>query len=306
MARQRVVRELDVATADGRVVRGHDAGGDGRLTVVWHHGTPNTGAPPEPLFDAAERLGVRWVGFDRPGYGGSTPRPGRRVGDVASDLAAVADALGVERFALYGHSGGGPHALAAAALLPDRVLGVVTVAGLAPYDGIPAWFDGMAPAGAAELRAALEGRDVLARLLAGTEWDPDQFTPEDHATLAGPWGWFDRVAAAGSANGPEPMIDDDLAYVAAWGADPAAVTCPVLVVQGTADRIVPPGHGRRLARAVPGAELWKVPGAGHLSVMSAAEDALAWLVAAARRAPGEVRVEGGPGDGGISAAGAAS
>src|SRR5438132_395629 len=115
------MEELDLTLADGRNLHVYDtanetggAESDG-LTVFWHHGTPNLGAPPEPLFEASKRLDIRWIGFDRPGYGTSTALPQRSVGSVASDVAAVADALGVERFAVMGHSGGGPHALACGA-----------------------------------------------------------------------------------------------------------------------------------------------------------------------------------------------
>ena len=104
------MRELDVTTAHG-VVHAYDAGGrSDDLVVVWHHGTPNIGSPPAPLFATATDLGVRWVGFDRPGYGGSTAVPERTVAVAADCAAAVADALDIERFAVMSHSGGGPHA----------------------------------------------------------------------------------------------------------------------------------------------------------------------------------------------------
>ena len=159
----RAVIETDVKLGDGRTVHVYDAGADWSgdpLAVFWQHGTPNIGAPPEPLFPDAERLGLRWVSHDRPGYGGSTPNPGRDIASVAVDVAGAADALGIDRFAVMGHSGGGPHALACAGLLPERVLAVVSVAGPAPYDaeGLD-FFAGMADAGVASLRAAAEGRE---------------------------------------------------------------------------------------------------------------------------------------------------
>ena len=141
----------------GRVLHAYDTGGDATLTVFWHHGTPNIGQPPEPLF----RKSIRWVSFDRPGYGGSTRLPGRSVGSVAADVAAIADELGVERFAVMGHSGGGCHALACGALLPDRVVAVVSGAALAPFgaEGLD-WFAGMVPSGRASLSAAAAGRQA--------------------------------------------------------------------------------------------------------------------------------------------------
>lgn len=114
-----MVTETDLALDDGRTLHVYGTGtGDETtgLAVFWQGGTPSTGAPPEPLFAAAAERGIRWVSHDRPGYGGSTPLPGRNVASVAADVASVADALGIGRFAVMGDSGGGPHALACAAV----------------------------------------------------------------------------------------------------------------------------------------------------------------------------------------------
>jgi pimeloyl-ACP methyl ester carboxylesterase len=276
-----VVRETDLDLGDGRALRVYDTGADGaddRLAVFWHHGTPNIGSPPEPLFAASSRLGIRWVGFDRPGYGGSTPDPGRDVASAAAHVATIADALGIDRFAVMGHSGGGSHALACAALMPERMLGAVSVAGLAPFDaeGLD-WFGGFNPAGEASLRAAVAGRAAKARYEATAEYDPEMFTPADHAALAGVWSWLGTVVGPAMASGPGGLIDDDLAYVAPWGFDPAAVTVPTLIVHGGQDRVVPSSHGAWLARRIPAAELWLRPADGHISVLDAGADALAWL-----------------------------
>src|ERR1700733_5285456 len=123
--------EIDLDLPDGRRLHAYSQG-DGPHAVMWQHGTPNIGTPPAPLFETAARLGIRFLGYDRPGYGGSTARPGRDIASAAGDAAAVADAFGVEQFAVYGHSGGGPHSLACAARLGDRVPAVVSVSGLAP------------------------------------------------------------------------------------------------------------------------------------------------------------------------------
>jgi pimeloyl-ACP methyl ester carboxylesterase len=278
-----VLTETDLTLADGRVLHVYDSGAPSNnedpLVVFWQHGTPNTGAPPGPLLPVAERLGVRWVAHDRPGYGSSTPVPGRDVASAAADVAAVADALGIDRFAVMGHSGGGPHALACAALLPDRVRAVVSMSALAPY-GVPGldWYAGMHPAGAAGLRAAVEGRPALARFMASADFDPEIFTPADHAALEGPWAWVLTVVEQAQASGPGPEIDDELAYVAPWGFDPADVRQPVLVVHGGQDRMVPSSHGEWLAGRCPGAELWLRPADGHVSVLGSAESALGWLV----------------------------
>ncbi|WP_033818035.1 alpha/beta fold hydrolase [Kitasatospora sp. MBT63] len=271
--------EFELDLGGGRTLHLYDTGPGrgGRLPVIWHHGTPNVGAPPEPLFAAADRLGLRWVSYDRPGYGGSAPAPGRDIASGAACAAAVADALGIERFAVVGHSGGAPHALACAALLPDRVVGTVAIASLAPYDADALdWYAGMTDSGVASLRAAAAGREAKERHEAsGAEYDPE-FTPADLAALAGPWSWFGKVVGPAVAAGPGGLIDDDLAYVRPWGFDPARVTAPILL-HGGRDRVVPASHSEWLARHCPGAELRLTPEDGHISVLTGAADALALL-----------------------------
>lgn len=289
-----MVTEADTELRDGRTLHFYDTGpaadGDG-LAVVWLHGTPNVGEPPEPLFEASRKRGIRWFSYDRPGYGGSTPHPGRDIAAAAADVAAVADALGIGRFAVLGHSGGGPHALACAALLPDRVAATVSGSGLAPYDaeGLD-WLAGMCPTSLAELRASAAGRAALEEYLAASDFDPEMFTPADHSALAGEWAWLASVAGRALQGEPDGMIDDDLAYVTPWGFDPAGVRTPVLLLHGGQDRMVPAGHAEWLARRMPGAELRVLSDEGHVSVLSAAPEVLDWLVA---RAPGGSRGTGG-------------
>lgn len=257
--------ETDLELGDGRTLHVYDTGADdagGRLAVFWHHGTPNIGAPPVPLFPAAARLGIRWVSYDRPGYGGSTPCPDRDVASAANDASSVADALGIDRFAVMGHSGGGSHALACGALLPERVLGVVSVAGLAPFGaGGLDWFKGFGPGSVAELREAAAGRAALEKHLSESDDEPD-FTPEDETALAAEWSWF---------------IDDDLASVGAWGFDPADIIAPTLFLHGGRDRVVPAAHGEWLACRCPSAELWLRPDDGHISILNQSAAAMGWL-----------------------------
>ena len=271
---------IEVTTPDGRTLRAYDVPVDDPvLTVVWHHGTPNVGTPPEPLLPASAERGIRWVSYDRPGYGGSTPHPGRDVASAAGDVGAIADALGLGRFAVLGHSGGGPHALACAALLGDRVVAAVSGSSLAPYpaDGLD-WFAGINPAGTAELRAAVEGRAALEHVLTASEYDPEMFTATDHTALEGDWGWLGRIAGEALEGGIGGMVDDDLAYVAPWGFEPATITAHVLLLHGDADRVVPSSHARWLADRIASAELWLRPGDGHVSVLNAVTDALDWLL----------------------------
>ena len=277
-----MVTGTDLALGGGRTLHLYDTGGDGRHVVVYHHGTPNIGVPPEPLFGVSDPLGIRWVGYDRPGYGGSTPVPGRDIASAAADTAAVADALGIDRFSVLGHSGGGAHALACGALLPDRVTAVVSVSGMAPYGAAGLdWFAGMSDVGRASLGAAAAGRAAKEAYEASVGEEDPGFIPADHETLAGVWSWFLTVVRPAVANGPAALIDDDLASVNAWGFDPTAVTVPVLFLHGTGDRMVPSSHSEWLAARIPSAELCLVPGAGHISVLEEAPAALGWLAARA-------------------------
>jgi pimeloyl-ACP methyl ester carboxylesterase len=201
------------------------------------------------------------------------------VASAAAHVSSIADALGIDQFALMGHSGGAPHALACGALLPERVLGVVSVAGLAPFgaEGLD-FFAGMAASGVASLRAAAEGRAAKERYEAsGAEYDPE-FTPADRAALSGPWGsWLDDVVGPAVEAGSGGLIDDDLAYVTPWGFDPAQVIAPILLVHGGRDRVVPSSHSEWLARRCPSAELRLCPDDGHIAVLGSSAAALAWL-----------------------------
>jgi pimeloyl-ACP methyl ester carboxylesterase len=281
------VDEGDLELADGRALHWYDtgppAGVEEPLVVYWHHGTPNIGTPPAPLFETGDRLGIRWISHDRPGYGGSTPLLDRQCASIASDVTAVADRLEVQRFSTMGHSSGGPHALACAALLPDRVTAVVSGAGLAPYDRFRAdgldWYAGMAAAGS--LRAAAAGRAAKDAYEAAAPEGMPGFTDADWAMLEGEWSWFGQVVGPAVANGPGPLIEDDLVNVAPWGFDVEDVHVPVLVLHGGADGVVPAAHGRWLAAHLPDAELWLRPDDGHISVLAAAPAALEWLHATA-------------------------
>ena len=281
------MREQELVLGDGRTLHFYEWKPeyvDPELTVFWHHGTPNIGAPPEPLFAAAVEMGIRWIGYDRPGYGGSSARSGRDVASSAEDVARIAAQLGIEHFAVMGHSGGGPHALACAALLPRRVLAAVSIAGLAPFDAAGLdWFAGMSPSGEASLRAAAQGHAAKVHYEArGLPFDREMFTPADWAALSGPWSWFDRVVGPALAKGPDGLIDDDLAYVTPWGFDGARIAQPVLLVHGEQDRVVPCAHSEWLARSIRSAQLWQRPDDGHISVLNSATAALSWLREQAR------------------------
>ena len=285
----RRMHDLTVPRPAGGVLHGYDTGPTGRadeLVVLWHGGTPNTGEPPAPLLAAAQAAGVRFLGADRPGYGGTTRDPDADIADVVPDALAIADAVGVDRFAVLGHSGGGPRALACAALAPSRVLAAIAVSSPAPpdADGLDR-YRGMAPGIQREQRAVVAGRAALDAVLAADEWDETAFTAGDLAALEGEWGWFGGVVAAANASGPDATADDLLAAGRAWGFDLGAVAVPVLVVHGAADRMVPLQHGEWLAAHVPGAEVAIVPDAGHIAVLVQGPP----LVPALRRLAASVR-----------------
>lgn len=272
-----MTRAIDVDLPDGRVVRAYEAGSTAREapTVVWHHGSPHTGEPIEPLVAHARARGIRLVAYARPGYGGSTPSPDRDVASAAAEVAAIADALGVDRFAVLGYSGGGPHALACAAMLPGRVTAAATLGGVAPYaaDG---WFDGMHAPGA--LRAAAASRAARARFAETDEFDPGQFADADWAVLDGEWGALGRDAQRAEAAGPGGLIDDDVAFTRPWGFELGAVRVPTLLVHGELDRVVPRSHAVRVLAALPHARLWMRLDEGHVAVLRVVPDALDWLL----------------------------
>jgi pimeloyl-ACP methyl ester carboxylesterase len=273
---------LSVSATDGRTLQAVVAGpADGDL-VLMHHGTPGSAIRIYPPYlELAEARGLRLAGYSRPGYGDSGRHPGRTVADCATDSAAVADALGADRFMTVGGSGGGPHALACAARLPDRVSAAATVAGAAPTDGDGLdWLDGMAEENLEEFAAARAGDDQLEEFInrfAGElrEVEGDQIleslgslvSPPDAAVLTGQYAEF----AAGSMReslrtGIWGWFDDDLALLGDWGFDLEAVMAPVSIWQGRQDKFVPPSHGEWLAANVGGARGHLLDEHGHLSL----------------------------------------
>ena len=289
------LRVLDLRTPDGRTLRVHDDGetGDDRVPVLVHHGTPGSGEPePLALADARER-GLRLIGYDRPGYGGSTRSPGRVVADVAEDVEAVANGLGLKRLLTWGASGGGPHALASAVLLPDRVRGAALLAGVAPYgvQGLD-WGAGMGEDNVEEFAAARAGEQPLRDFLDKARSEVLEATPEtlsdtmrtilppvDVAALSGAYAeHVHHSMSEALATGYDGWMDDDLAFVTGWELDLASLDVPVLVVAGGQDLMVPYAHGRWLAEHVPGAEAWLLDDEGHLSLHQGIGRVHEWLL----------------------------
>ena len=269
-----------VRTADGRDLEVLVEGPDGGDVLVFHHGTPGAALLPPGFGEAAARRGLRTVVHARPGYGESSPRPGRCVADVADDTAQVLDSLAVERFVTLGWSGGGPHALACAALLPDRCRAAGSVAGVAPYQAFGAgWTEGMGESNIAEFTAAAGGRQELVRLLGGTDRSAvtaDQlleqisslFPPVDVEAWRNGVGEYHLAGSrAGTRHGLDGWLDDDLAFVAPWGFDLAEIHVPVSIWHGQQDHAVPFAHGRWLVDHIPGARGILTEDHGHLSLV---------------------------------------
>jgi pimeloyl-ACP methyl ester carboxylesterase len=273
---------LEITAPRGGTLQVLVSGPDDGLPFIFHTGTPAGPVASGPMAETAAERGLRTILYARPGYAGSTPQPGRRVADAAADAAAVLDELQVGRFITAGWSGGGPHALACAALLPGRCLAAACMASPAPHnaDGLD-WLEGMGPENIDEYTAAREGVAALTGFIedaagglatvTGTEVAAGLgglLSGVDKASLSDEFA--DYLAASFRAalqSGIEGWRDDDLAFVSDWGFAPAeASKVPVAVWQGDADLMVPFSHGAWLASHVPGARGHLLPGEGHLTL----------------------------------------
>ena len=249
--------------------------------LVFHHGTPSSVFLFEPFMEAAEARGLRYVTYSRPGYGNSTRQADRTVADCASDTVQIANRLGLSRFFTIGWSGGGPHALACSAFIPDRVIAAATMAGVAPrVSPDPNWLAGMGEENIEEFNAAIAGPNELQSYLERVAPSLAQVTGDqiiaafgdvvggvDKRALTGELGTFlaDNCRAA-LKNGFWGWFDDDLAFVCNWGFDLARITVPVTVWQGAQDKMVPFSHGQWLAAHIPGVHAFLLPEHGHLSL----------------------------------------
>lgn len=257
------------------------AGPEDGFPLVIHEGTP-VGLDVFPLtVRTARARGLKVVMIARPGYEASTPRPARKVADVADDVAAALDEIGAEEFVTYGVSGGGPHALACAAKLPGRCLAAASVAGVAPHaaEGLD-FLAGMGPENVTEFGAALKGITPLTEYLNREAAQLGDLTPDAVATaLGGLVSDVDKAALTGEyaahvakglkdalRNGIAGWRDDDLAFTMNWGFELGKIEVPVAVWQGDQDRMVPYAHGQWLAGHIPGARVHLKPGEGHLSL----------------------------------------
>ena len=276
-----MIEPTPFALADGRRLDLYVAGPESGPPLVFHHGSPSSGIPPLGFVDALAARGMRYVAWSRPGYGDSTRHAGRSVMDVASDTAAVLDHVGADTAYTLGWSGGGPHAIAAAALLPERILAAATIGGVAPYpaEGID-WLEGMGPENVEEFQASLAGSEALiafkevawpifskvtgaevAEALGGLIDDVDR------GSLSG--AFADDLASTtreGLRNGYWGWFDDDMAFSRPWGFALESMRVPVHIWQGEHDRMVPYAHGRWLVEHVGSSCAHLHPEHGHLTL----------------------------------------
>jgi pimeloyl-ACP methyl ester carboxylesterase len=270
-------------TPDGRVLAVEEAGDPDGIPVLVHNGTPNSRhLLGSAVADAAAR-GLRIIGYDRPGYGGSTPQPGRTVADAAGDVRAICAALGISRLVTWGISGGGPHVLACAALLPDLVVAAAALASTAPYDaeGLD-WYHGMGQENVDDTKLYFADEDAArakmeqdrAEVLAASADDlaatiPGLLSPVDAAAFTGELA--DYLAYSdheGLTPGIQGWWDDGVADVSPWGFDLASISVPVLLMHGRQDQFVPFGHGQWLAGHIPGVEARLLDHDGHLTLLA--------------------------------------
>jgi len=281
-----------VRTSDGRTLAVEESGDPAGRPVLAHMGTPNSRHIYGPHGrDAAER-GLRLISYDRPGYGGSSPKPGRSVADCAEDARAICAELGIDRLAMWGISGGGPHVLACAALLPDLVTAVASLASLAPFeaDGLD-YFAGMGQENvddtrlyfADEAAARAQTDEFRVGFLAASPDDMASamesfLTPVDAALLDGE---LDKFMTASMKDGLAPGSQgwwDDNCLIRPWGIDVADIAVDVLLLHGKHDKFVPFGHGEWLAAHIPGVEARLSDEDGHLTLLEyRVPEVHAWL-----------------------------
>jgi len=283
-----------VAAADGRTLTTAEYGDPDGFPVFSLHGTPGSRFAGQASGSVYAKVGARVITYDRPGYGGSDRFRGRRVVDCVADVSAIADSLGIDRFAVTGGSWGGPHSLAVAARLPGRVTRAASVAGVAPF-GMPGfdWFAGMDAVNVEEIGWAREGEEVLAREVErmAAAWlerlanDPSNpggvdFSEADLAVMASPeqHEMTRRMLTEAFRPGVSGYVDDTLSLIQPWGFDVTEIRVPTRVLYGLTDVLVPRQHGEWLARNVPNAEAVIDEQGGHFPDPNRVAERFGWLV----------------------------
>src|SRR5215471_1777890 len=280
-----------VGISDGRMLAVEESGDPAGRSVLVHTGSPNSRHIYAPISADAAARGLRLISYDRPGYGGSSPQPGRTVADCAGDVRAICAELGIDRLAMWGISGGGPHVLACAALLPDLVAAAASLASVAPYgaEGLD-YFAGMGEENvdddrlfltdeaAARAKIDKDREEILATPPADAAKAVESLlTPTDAAALRGELAeYLISSERDGLAPGSQGWWDDNC-VLRPWGFDLAGITVPVLLLHGRQDMFVPFGHGEWLAAHIPGVEARLFDDDGHLTLLQRVPEVHAWL-----------------------------
>ncbi|MFF7949250.1 alpha/beta fold hydrolase [Streptomyces griseorubiginosus] len=280
-----------VCARDGRRLSVEERGDPKGRPVFLLHGTPGSRLGPAPRPSVLYRMGVRLITFDRPGYGGSDRSVGRTVSAAAEDVSLIADALGIGRFGVVGRSGGAPHALACAALIPERAARTGALVGLAPPDAAGLdWFDGMteanvrayvnAAAGRHRLTAALGRRSLTIRAdPAAILAEMRNGLPESDRRIiadAGVQAMLKRNFAEGLRTSADGWVDDVMAFSTGWGFDLSGITGPVVLWHGAEDIFAPVEHTRWLGRNIPGALVEVEPDAAHFGALRVMSRIIGW------------------------------
>jgi pimeloyl-ACP methyl ester carboxylesterase len=280
------VLPMTITLSDGRELDVLVTGPTDGIPLVFHHGTPGCVEQFREMQRASSARGLRLVTFSRAGYGASTRKAGRSVADVADDVAAVLDSIGVDRCLVAGWSGGGPHALATGTRLAERVAGVLVIGGVAPYpaEGLD-WMAGMGEQNVEEFSLAIQGESALRPFLeaeremlkdvdaAGVINGIATLLPDvDRAVLTDGFGADLAANLRGGVAQVDGWLDDDLAFTRPWGFALEELSVPTYAWQGSDDLMVPFAHGQWLAEHLGGAIVHLEQGEGHLSVLVGALD----------------------------------
>jgi pimeloyl-ACP methyl ester carboxylesterase len=281
-----------ITLADGRKLGIIDTGQPDGIPILMNNGTPSSRVLYNGSIDYAKKKGVRLISYDRPGYGDSTPLPGRTVGSAAEDVAAIAKSLDLEKLLVMGLSGGGSHVLSCAALLPDLVVAAVDLAGFAPIDakGLD-WYAGQTVDNKKELNTALKGLG---------SFKAAYYALVDYWKICRPADFYEAVKASfpasvaditydisnyslsqvreGMKNGFDGWYEDDIATITPWGFDPGQIKIPVLLIYHEKDEGIPMAHGKWLASKIPNVQTNFTGKGGHLSMISRIPEAMDWLL----------------------------